>query len=153
MDVNLGDTRPEQADGTHLTSEQADRIEGYVREVLKALDLGHWRVFVGKDRAPEGARLSIWPTDGRRIACLNIAPDWWREDTTEDKRTGITHECLHLAHHDTDAHIRAFLDESGDISDYVKSLVLSQFKTNLERMVDSLSYVLAPHMPAWTDGA
>jgi hypothetical protein len=30
---------------------------------------------------------------------------------------------------------------------------LQQFKTNLERMVDSLSYVVAPLLPEWTDPA
>lgn len=63
-----------------------------------------------------------------------------------------THEALHLAHHDTDSHIRRFFDGSGDVSEYVKSVVVGDFKANLERMVDSLSYVIAPHMPHWTEG-
>lgn len=31
----------------------------------------------------------------------------------------------------------------------VLSLIWGQFKMETERMVDSLSYVLAPHMPKW----
>jgi hypothetical protein len=40
---------------------------------------------------------------------------------------------------------------SGDISDYVKSLFLEQFKTDLERMVDTLSYSAAALLPPWPD--
>ena len=75
----------------------------------------------------------------------------WDSRTPEDKRIDITHEALHLAHHDVDSHIRLFFDGSGDVSDYVKTIVIDGFTTELERMVDSLSYVLAPHMPEWVE--
>ena len=43
--------------------------------------------------------------------------------------------------------------ESGDVAEYVKSIVISQMKTDLERMVDSLSYVVGSFMPDWADPA
>lgn len=135
-------------DGSHLTADQVHAIEAYVRQMLAALDLAHWRVFVSRDLPPEDCRAMISPTDGRRIAALHLAADWWTTDP-DTKRIDITHELLHLAHHDTDAGLRRFLDGSGDVSEYVKHLVMGEFKTNLERMVDSLSYVLAPFMPEW----
>ena len=138
-------------DGSHLTPDQARTIDAYLIEALDALNLGNWRVYVGKDLPPEHAVLSIFPTDGGRIAILNVTADWWTSRTSDEKRVDITHECLHLAHHDTDEHVRRFFDGSGDISDYVKSLFLEQFKTDLERMVDTLSYSAAALLPPWPD--
>ena len=137
-------------DGSHITIAQARRIEAYMRDILSALNLGQWQVGVAVDLPPDYAKLMISPVDGRRYASLYVAADWWQRDTDE-KRTDIVHEALHLAHHDADATIRQFLDGSGDIADYVKGILVDRFKTDLERMVDALSYALAPHMPAWTD--
>ena len=137
-------------DGSHITTAQARHIEAYMCEILSALNLGQWRIGVAVDLPPEGASLMISPVDGRRYATLYIAADWWQRDADE-KRLDITHEALHLAHHDADATIRQWLNGSGDIADYVKSILVDRFKTDLERMVDALSYALAPHMPAWTD--
>lgn len=139
------------SDGSHLTTDQVKHIETYLRSLLTALDLAHWRVYVARDLPPDDCRAMISPTDGRRIAMLHLAADWWTRDDADTKRLDLTHEILHLAHHDTDAGIRRFFDESGDVSDYVKHLVMSEFKTNLERMVDSLSYVIAPFMPSWPE--
>lgn len=147
--IDLTNLEPVTSDGGHLTASQVHYLEAYVRQLLHALDLGHWRVYVAKDLPPEDCRAMIQPTDGRRIAGLYLAADWWTRDDADEKRIDLTHEVLHLAHHDTEAGIRRFLDGSGDVAEYVKHLVMGEFKTNLERMVDSLSYVIAPHMPAW----
>lgn len=147
-DLDTGDHSPRESDGTHLAPGQASVIEAYLAGVLRALDLGHWRVHVARDLPPEGSRLMIQPTEGRRIAMLYVAEGWW-DSPAGEKRVDLTHEALHLAHHDMDANLRRFFDDSGDISDYVRHLVVRQFKTDLERMVDSLSYVLAPWMPEW----
>lgn len=150
MSIDLTDLDPMPSDGQHLTPAVVEAIEKYMVKILRALDLAHWRVYVAKDRAPDDCLLMIQPTDGRRIAMLYVS-DGWIDQSAVEKQTDLTHEALHLAHHDQDEHIRRFLDGSGDISNYVKHLVLSQYKTNTERMVDSLSYVLAPHMPRWKD--
>lgn len=149
--IDLTDLESRPSDGSHLTAHQVRVIEDYVRQLLAALDLGHWRVFVARDLPPEDCRAMIEPTDGRRIAALYLASDWWTRDDPDTKRVDITHELLHLAHHDADAGIRRFFDDTGDVSSYVQHLVMGEFKTNLERMVDSLSYVIAPHMPPWPD--
>jgi hypothetical protein len=40
----------------------------------------------------------------------------------------------------------------GDVGSYAMGLVWEQFKVETERMVDSLSYVIAPFMPPWREG-
>jgi hypothetical protein len=149
--IDFTDLTATPSDGGHLTPEQVDTIEDYLRQVLTALDLSHWRVYVAKDLPPEDCRAMIEPTDGRRIAMLHLAADWWVRDDADSKRIDLTHELLHLAHHDAEAGIRRWVTDSGDIAEYVKHIVMGEFKTNLERMVDSLSYVIAPFMPAWPD--
>lgn len=151
MNLDLTNLSPRPGAGRHLTGEQVSRIERYVADILRRLDLAHWRVYVSTHLPPEDCLLMIEPTDGRRIAMLYVSEDWWKRDADE-KRTDLVHEALHLAHHDTDSNVRRFLGESGDLSEYVKHVVISQFKTDLERMVDSLSYAVAPHLPAWDEG-
>ncbi len=148
--LNLSDLEPRDHDGSHLTLDQVRHLEAYVAKVLLALDLNYWRVHIARDLPPEDARLMIWPTDGRRIAMLYVSADWWDVADATEKRVEITHECLHLAHHDQEEVFRRFRNDNGDIGPYAMSLVWDQFKVETERMVDSLSYVLAPHMPKWT---
>ena len=107
-------------DGSHLTPDQARTIDAYLIEALDALNLGNWRVYVGKDLPPEHAVLSIFPTDGRRIAILNVTADWWTSRTSDEKRVDITHECLHLAHHDTDEHVRRRADAGDGLDPHPK---------------------------------
>lgn len=146
------DLHPEPSDGLHVSPQIVRAVERYMGKLLRALDLGHWRVYVAQDKPPEGALLMIEPTDGRRVAMLYVSEGWAADDRSpKERQVDLTHEALHLAHHDQDEHIRRFLEGSGDISEYVKTLVLSQYTVNTERMVDSLSYVLAPHMPRWKD--
>lgn len=147
--IDFTDLQPVKSDASHLTPEQIDTIESYIRQMLRALDLAHWRVYVAKDLPPDDCRAMIEPVDGRRIAMLYLSADWWTRDDADTKRIDITHELLHLTHHDTDADIRRWVNDSADIADYVKHVVMGEFKTNLERMVDSLSYVIAPFMPPW----
>ena len=149
--IDLTDLHPTQTDGSHLTADQADHVNSYVARLLLALDLNHWRVHVGQGLPPEGCLLMIEPVDGRRVAMLYLAEDWWDRGDANEKRIDLTHEVLHLAHHDVDEHVRRFFDGSGDVADYPKLLFLGQFKTGLERMVDSLSYVIGPLMPEWVD--
>jgi len=145
--LDLTNLEPRRTDGSHITKDQVAYTERYMGKVLRRLDLSYWRVYVAKDLPPEGSRLMIEPTDGRRVAMLYIADDWW--PTADDHRVDITHEALHLAHHDQEEVIRRFKTDNGDVGPYALHLVWSQFKMETERMVDSLSYVLAPHMPRW----
>ena len=139
------------SDGSHLNAEQVGAIETYIRQLLTALDLAHWRVAVGRDLPPDGAILMIDPVDGRRFATIDLKADWWDTTTATEKRVDLIHEVLHLAHHDAEAGVRRYFDYSADVSRSTTDLVMGEFKTNLERMVDSLSYVIAPFMPEWVD--
>ena len=152
MVLDFTDLSPRDHDGSHLSTDQVDAIEGYVRDLLLRLDLNYWHVFVARNLPPEDAQLMIEPTDGRRIAMLYIGEGWWDRDADE-KRQDLTHECLHLAHHDQEECIRRFKNDNGDIGEYPWSIVWSQFRVETERMVDSLSYVIAPFMPPWPEPA
>lgn len=146
--VNLTDLQSRPGDGSHLSQSQVRYVERYMSRVLKRLDLAYWRVWVARDLPPAECNLMIEPTDGRRCAMLYVAEDWW--SGSPDHRTDLTHEALHLAHHDQEEVLRRFTRETGDVGPYAMGLVWSQFKIETERMVDSLSYVLAPHMPRWS---
>lgn len=150
MALDYTDLQPRDSDGGHVTAEQAGAIERYVEKVLLKLDLNYWRVYVATKLPPEDALLMIEPVDGRRVAMLYVSPGWWDDRTADDKRIDLVHECLHLAHHDQEEVIRRFKNTTGDVGSYPMSLVWEQFRIETERMVDSLSYVIAPHMPRWS---
>lgn len=149
--LDFTDLQPRDADGSHLTRHQVATIERYVEKVLLRLDLNYWRVYVACKLPPQDALLMIEPTDGRRVAMLYVSAEWWDDRTSEEKRTDLVHECLHLAHHDQEEVIRRFKNTTGDVGAYPMSLVWEQFRIETERMVDSLSYVIAPFMPRWQD--
>ena len=151
--LDFADIEPIHTDGSHLSPGKSSHIETYMRALLDALGLGAWQVWVAKDLPPEDALLRIEPVEGRRCAMLYVAAHWWHQRTDTEKRVDLTHEALHLAHHDVDTGIRRFFHGSGDIADYVKDLVIDRFKLDLERMVDALSYAIAPHMPHWPEYA
>lgn len=146
--VDFTDLHARKGDGSHLTKEQVSYIESYMREVLVRLELNYWHVYVAKDMAPEHCLLMIEPTDGRRVAMLYVSETWWTE--SPDHRLDIVHEALHLTHHDQEEVIRRFKNDTGDVSPYALSIIWSQFKMETERMVDGLSYVIAPTMPEWS---
>ena len=149
--LDFDDLESVPGDGSHLSKSQIRQIERYMKVVLESLDLSHWRVYVAVDKPPDGALLMIQPTDGRRVAMLYIAEHWWDRQRPEEKCTDLTHEALHLAHHDMDEAVRRFIDASEEISWKAKRTFIGQFKTDCERMVDSLSYVCAELVPPWED--
>lgn len=149
MTVDFSDLEARPSDGSHITPDQVATIERYTAKLLRRLDLNYWRVWVAKDLPPDGCLLMIEPTDGRRVAMLYVSEGWWGNRSPDEKRTDLTHECLHLAHHDQEEVIRRFKQKNGDVGEYAMSLVWDQFRVETERMVDSLSYVFAPHMPIW----
>lgn len=153
MTVDHTDLHSRDHDGSHLSGDQADAIEAYVRAVTFSLDLNYWRIHVSTNLPPEGCHLMIEPCDGRRLAMLFVSETWWTDRSPSEKRIDITHECLHLAHHDQEEVIRRFVRNTGDVGSYAIGLVWEQFKVECERMVDSLSYVLAPQMPPWPEPA
>ena len=147
--VDFSKLDPISSDGGHISKDQARHVEKYCRKILKKLQIPMWKVWVAKDISPENTQAMISPTDGRRIAMLYLSENWWSETDAEDKRTCLTHEMLHLIHHDQEEVIRRFKNTTGDISTYAMSLVWEQFRVETERMVDQLSYVIAPNMPEW----
>lgn len=136
-------------DASHISKAQVRKVEAWIAEALRTLDLNFWRVYVAAEEpSSDDAIAMIEPTDGRRIAMLYLSERFLTDPLSEQMET-LTHEVLHLLHHDADEVIRRFFRESGDVPAYAGSLIVDQFKLELERMVDSLSYVLQPLMPEW----
>lgn len=144
----IGNREIIKSDGSHLPRELVTQIEWYVEQVLIHLELNYWKVWVACDRPPADCKMMIEPTDGRRVAMLYVQDDWVSQDAVS-KRLDITHECLHLMHHDQEEVIRRFKNNQGDTSHYAMGIVWEQFEIETERMVDSLSYLMAPWMPEW----
>lgn len=149
--VIYGALEKREHDGSHLTAEQMQQIESYARDLLQALELNFWRVYMAKDLPPKDCLLMIEPTDGGRTAMLYVSEGRWDERDAEEKRVDLTHECLHLIHHDQEYVIRHFKDHNGDVGEYPMSMLWEAFAVETERMVDSLSYLLAPNMPEWRE--
>lgn len=124
------------------------KTQSFIEMIQLSLRLHMWNIYVAEETADDDCNASIHFTPGRRYATIRFAEDW-DERSPEDKRHDVVHELLHVFHNDVDDNLWRFIDESGDLSDYVKSILLSQTRTDLERMVDSLTNVIAPLMPEW----
>lgn len=124
------------------------QLEAYFKEVAAALNLQAWRIYLAAEEAEDDVDASIHTVSGTRRAMIKLAPDWRRHDADEFRRI-ITHELLHLTHHDTDDNIKQLLYNEAALSSSITNLILTQLYLDLERMVDHLSLVIAASMPAW----
>lgn len=139
---------PVPYDGSHLTMAQAAYIEDYMVKVLQILNLPHWRIKVGQDLPPEGTDAMVLIPDGRRMAILMLNKLWWSQ-ADELKLEDLAHEALHLVHNEVSTLVRRFIEDSSELSHYLKSVMLDHFNQNLELMVDTLSYAVVQWLPAW----
>lgn len=131
------------------TDKQLDAIEPYVQSVQRALNLSSWRVVLSEGYPREGLTASITPTDGTRYAALRLADEFW-ELPPDYKTVLITHEVLHLTHHDVAEGIfRYFREQKETIPPELAKHVKSTMVMNFERMVDSLSYGVGMLVPQW----
>lgn len=125
-----------------------DKIQIYIETLQSQLKLNAWDIFVAKEMADDDCNASIHFVSGRRLASIKLHPEW-DERPAEEKRHDLVHELLHVFHHDTDDNLFKFFETSGDLSDYVVSIVIDQTSRDLERMVDSLANVIAPMLSPW----
>lgn len=131
------------------TTEQADATQLYLWDLRDALNLNHWDVYLSSRAADSDCHASVHPTEGRWVAEVRVRKDFW--DLEDDhKRSVLTHELLHLVHRDLGEITRKGLHVSGYLPQKVYRLVWEQTRLELELMVDHLTTVIAPTMPAWS---
>lgn len=131
----------------HLDGASVEYIEDYIHKVQELLRLQFWDIFLASQPADEGNNASINPPLGRRVAGVRVANGWPAND--ESPHITILHELLHLVHHDMDSWALTFVSGSDALSDREKDIFIAQFKLEIERMVDGLSYIMAPLLPKW----
>lgn len=129
-----------------LTDEQAAAADGYIRRIADLMGMQHWDVFVAAEAARKGVNASVEPVDGRQVAPIFLARDWW-DHSPEDKRNDIVHELIHCIHRDQTDLIRVALRDSGYLPGKAFQLLWTGFAQATEVMVDHLAGVIAPFMP------
>lgn len=151
-DSGFLDAKPTELADWPLRPDQARALEAYIDVLLRELHLSHWQVWIAADsECEETAHAMIFPTEGRYIAMLHLSKLFF--STTMGSLTEhMTHELLHLHHRDLTENVTRALKE-GDHSVAWENLILGQLRADTEKMVDSLSYVLAPHLPQWDPAA
>ena len=132
------------------TSEQADAVQLYLWDLRDALGLRHWDVFLSSKAAEPGVHASVLPTEGRWVAEVRVEKNFWTALDDDTKRAVLTHELLHLMHRDLTEVSRKSLLASGYLPRRVYSMHWEQLRLQAELMVDHLTTVIAPTMPAWT---
>lgn len=132
------------------SSEQCDAIQLYLWQLRNALKLDHWDVYLSSKAAAPNCHASVFPCEGRWVAEVRVNRNFWTGLDDNEKRSVLTHELLHLVHRDLAEITRKGIFISGYLPDKVYRLVWEQTRLELELMVDHLTTVIAPTMPAWT---
>lgn len=129
---------------------QVERIEDYVRSILKTLRLSNWHIYMANGEPKAGHSADIKPITGTRTAVLRVNASWWQEAEGYEKAVILTHEALHLTHHDVAEGIfRYFSEQKESVPLELARHVKSTMAMNFERMVDSLALAITKHMPQW----
>jgi hypothetical protein len=134
-----------------LTTLEANSIVVYADKCLEVLNMKHWMVMLAsKPTDHENAIASVDPTDGRYCAVIYVCSDW-DDYPTDQKRSTILHECIHLTHHQLDDHLRNVLGNNTQLSEDLWHAVYTPFCKNLEYMVDHWTNTIrrAGLMPEW----
>lgn len=129
----------------HLTTEQANAIQAYINRIRDLMGLHRWDIFVAVERAPKGTRASVLPVEGRAVAAVSFAKDWWASDP-EDMRNDIVHELIHVVHRDQTDLVRMVATEAIP-KQAAYDVLWGAFRLATEVMVDHLAAVIAPTMP------
>lgn len=132
------------------TNEQTDAVNAYLDQLREALHLHHWDVFLGLEEAKEEHHAEVWPCEGRYVAAIRLNDSFWDLDD-ETKRSVLTHELLHLVHRDVAEVTRSGLHAGGYLPKRAYRMHWELVRLELELMVDHLTTVIAPTMPAWSE--
>jgi Zn-dependent protease with chaperone function len=133
------------------TAEQADAVQLYLWLLRDALNLSHWDVYLSSKAADTDCHASVLPTEGRWTAEVRINQHFWTRLDDTEKRSVLTHELLHLVHRGMSEVVRKSLHVSGYLPQGAYRLLWEQVRLESELLVDHLTTVIAPTMPAWSD--
>lgn len=132
-----------------ITEAEADKISDYIKELQRRMKLEHWVVVVELKQDPEpDIQMSITPAEGGWVAHLHTG-DSWAEQGPEDRRRTLVHELLHLCHRAQTDVVRVGFPATELIPTATFDGLWRMFEVETERMVDHLTQLIAPHMPAW----
>ena len=130
-----------------FTPGQVDAFNAYLTDIRDRLGLSHWDVYLAAEE-PESddVHASIEPTDGRFVAPVRLARDWF-DRSPRDQRNDVVHELLHLTHRDLTDHVRLTILTSGYIPAAAYDSLWNPARLAAEQMVDHLAAVLSPMVP------
>jgi hypothetical protein len=129
-----------------------DAVTPYVATLLRAMNLAHWKIVInemGQDKDASVERDAetiavITPLETRHVATLDLYPPFFARPTPQLRRHTLVHELTHLLFADLQfAHLAG--EDAVDSRDWIH--LHRQFTVGLERAVDDVAVVLAPHMP------
>jgi hypothetical protein len=123
------------------------RLREYVADAATRLGLGAWRIRIEQD-APEDPEDDASIHVPRSVVVSRILfGDSFFAQAPEEQRATVAHELLHLITAPVDAVIDYSLDETRALSPQVYGVIADIHHRATERMVDGLSYIIAPTLP------
>lgn len=116
----------------------------YVTRLQPFMRLEHWEIEILPGAARGGNYADVHTIDGRRWARIGLCAEWEELDP-EDERLYLVHEMLHIHQ----AMMSSFVTEGlGDhMAPPALAVLVDGFNRQLEYMTDTLSHVVAPHLP------
>lgn len=132
------------------TTEQADAVQRYLWLLRDALNLSHWDVYLSSKASAPNCLASVYPTEGRWVAEVRVNKNFWTDLDDDTKRAVLTHELLHLAHRGVAEVLRKHVLVAGYLPRRAYFMAWEAQRLELELMVDHLTTVIAPTMPAWS---
>lgn len=137
------------------SNERSEALASYIAELRGLMALGHWTVRVvweypDREDGSGAIQAEIDPTEGRYLACLRLG-EGFLGLPAEDTRTTLVHELLHLHH----VGLTDVIDRGRTkllLGEPAHAILADVANREAELMVDSLTSVIAEHLPlpgAW----
>lgn len=121
-----------------------ERMRAYVALLQPLMRLQHWGIIVENDPPQSGsADASCWTSDNCWKATLYFADRHFERDDIE-QRNNVVHELLHI--HDAERHT-AILAALDAIDPTGRGWARERTDFEMERSIEAISCVLAPHLP------
>ena len=129
----------------HLSAEDCEAIEEYVRELADALGLRDWLITVSSDSLDENAVIAeIRCVNGRKRARISFA-SYFKSLDLDVQREVVVHELLHVHWEGAWSVLRH------DIADYLGQLLydhtMQSFRRQAEIGIDGIAHSIAHYLP------
>ena len=121
-------------------------LPGYVRAIADQLGLRDWRIELRDAGADGGKTATLNMVPNRDYGIIDIRPLFW-EDTREDQRQTVIHECLHLHLHAVSEAFDDTVWASNLLSTVIKEMSLAVMERAEEHAVDAIAAAIAPYFP------